>query len=353
MSSALLTLVLFSAGAAIGLTMVLFPNRFRRSSDMVPFSLSICPELVRKPRLTAPKLVDMIIDFFHAFPESLISCAIVSCSWRHVSQFHSFSNVSISPDLEECRTDFQTFLRLHNMDTGPSRITIARFAKFCAMLNNSKHIIPLVRTLRIDVCTPMLRNLADVPLTHLEAITIFDCHTGLVRNEVTEHPELKLQYLELMPRILARPTLTRIELYFREREFEPGYFHRCPDLTSLVLHNIPVATLHTVDVSLTLTFQIKYPALVGGACEGGGRSVFHDDRTLHAVARGLFEEHARRVQAVAHLYRLSANTHQQIPTRINGTRNATSNRPANGIWEVRNDDAENTTPSCTAKPAPP
>ncbi|KAJ7122395.1 hypothetical protein C8R44DRAFT_919616 [Mycena epipterygia] len=235
----------------------LFPNRFHKSAqrqrsyleknalnmkilDLAIWSPSPYPaaqELVGPPRLTAPELVDMIIDFLHASPESLVSCALVSSSWRPASQFHLFSDVRISPDLDEYRTDFQTFLRRPSMDTGPSPTTIARFAKFCATLKNSEHLVPLVRTLTIDACTPMLRNLADVSFTHLEAITLFDCRTGLARNEVVEYP-VKAQYLELMSRIFAQPTLTRIELYFRDRELEPGYFHYCPNLTSLVLHNI-------------------------------------------------------------------------------------------------------------------
>ncbi|KAJ7671728.1 hypothetical protein B0H17DRAFT_948257 [Mycena rosella] len=49
------------------------------------------------------ELFDMIIDFLHASPADLLSCALVCFSWRPSAQLHIFRDVRISPGLDYYR----------------------------------------------------------------------------------------------------------------------------------------------------------------------------------------------------------------------------------------------------------
>ncbi|KAJ6602673.1 hypothetical protein DFH09DRAFT_1354920 [Mycena vulgaris] len=174
----------------------------------------------------AQELCDIIIDFLHDSPATLIACALVCSAWRPSAQFHLFRDVKICPDLDHYR-GYRTI-------PAPSQlVTVPRCAKFCAALRSSAHLIPLVRSLAVDAWSDVRTELATVAFTDLETITLF-----YSKDYLNQSGEIRPIYFQKLHALLALPSLTRIEFPADHVIIVPRVVCSAPSLKALVLENV-------------------------------------------------------------------------------------------------------------------
>ncbi|KAJ7761102.1 hypothetical protein B0H16DRAFT_1884524 [Mycena metata] len=173
------------------------------------------------PRIGAQELIDMIIDFLHDSPTSLLSCALVCSAWVPSSQLHLFRDVRMR--------------RIYPRDDPrlpPFRL-LASCTNLSAALRGSVHLIPHIRTIVVDVYVSTIRELAKVPFTHLHSLTLDSARTNLRLGE-----EAGAESRQHLSSLLSIPTLTHIELI--ECPLPSSIFRLCRHVKSLVLVHVSI-----------------------------------------------------------------------------------------------------------------
>ncbi|KAJ6586377.1 hypothetical protein DFH09DRAFT_1359718 [Mycena vulgaris] len=182
----------------------------------------------------AYELSDMVIDFLHANPAALVSCALVCSEWSPAAQFHLFRDVRLSPALDRyraCRT-LPTSELTHQ--------AISRCAKFCAALRSSPRLIPLVRTLTVDACCEVRAELITVPFTHLHTLALFYSQKYVKHDAQFDRGLLFLHHLVAL---LALPSLTRVEFPADKNFLTSAVLYPCKNLKTLVLENADIVQM--------------------------------------------------------------------------------------------------------------
>ncbi|KAJ7045954.1 hypothetical protein C8F04DRAFT_455179 [Mycena alexandri] len=196
----------------------------RRKSQKLENNATLEPIVDRgPPRIGAQELIDMIIDFLHDSPASLLSCALVCSAWVPSSQLHLFRDVRM-------RANYESDPRLRSL---PSFEVLESCTQFAACLRGSVHLIPLVCTLIVDAYVSTIRELAKVPFTHLYSLTL---HSG--RNSLRLDKEAGAESRQHLSSILSIPTLIHIEVV--GISLPSSIFRMCRNVKSLVLVQVSI-----------------------------------------------------------------------------------------------------------------
>ncbi|KAJ6550432.1 hypothetical protein DFH09DRAFT_1281348 [Mycena vulgaris] len=121
-------------------------------------------------RSLTQELIDIILNNLRTSPAALASCALVCTAWSFSAQFYLFCNIKISPALDNYHA-YRTYLTPSGAYT--SLETIARCRRFCTAVRRSTYLTSYVRTISVDACTEILRDLATVQFTELRALSLF------------------------------------------------------------------------------------------------------------------------------------------------------------------------------------
>jgi hypothetical protein len=203
--------------------------------------------------LRVQELCDNITDFLPESKWDLRSCALVCPSFTSSAQRHLFHDIIFNRGCLDI--DDRSTLSEYD-EAGACR-------RFCAVLDTSPHLIPLVRRLRFSTELDVLRPLSRFQFPNLVAVLIHRRRGGPSSEAC----------LSLIKQLISAPSIRRVgllSLIFPDIRTLGRIFENCaPELDSILLHYVSVsdgndvsqgdgsAPPHCVKVK-TLRFEANY-----------------------------------------------------------------------------------------------
>ncbi|KAF7351965.1 hypothetical protein MVEN_01158600 [Mycena venus] len=164
--------------------------------------------------LQVQELCDYIVDFLHDHPETLKPCALVSPRLASSAQYHLFQEIRFGDGVKW-------------NDAGACR-------RFCAVLNSSPHLAPLVQRIRACFTPDVLSQLCEVKLPNLSDLVLFrPLKDKLTPNDVPK-----------AARLIGFPSIRHLklqDLVFIDIDVLSRLFQQCTHpLDSLALSHITI-----------------------------------------------------------------------------------------------------------------
>ncbi|KAJ7114857.1 hypothetical protein C8R44DRAFT_740217 [Mycena epipterygia] len=158
--------------------------------------------------LDIQELCDYIADFFHESSTDLKTCAFVSPRLTSAAQRHLFHDIILHPDCPAI--DFASHLPPFDEST--------KFSRLCFALDESPHLVALIRRLRVSLQEDVVKQLRNVKFPNLQEI-VFHTAGGRVSEPSFVYGA----------EIIGLPSIHRLGLVFL-------VFHDADDLRRLLGH---------------------------------------------------------------------------------------------------------------------
>ncbi|KAJ7689888.1 hypothetical protein B0H14DRAFT_3050336, partial [Mycena olivaceomarginata] len=163
--------------------------------------------------LEVQEICDYICDFLHDSPTALTACSLVSTVFTSSAQHHLFDHIDLTDGIPDYpQLDAPVMLRAgSNVVRASSRLRV--------VLEESPHLIRLIRCLKISFDQDVLANFTQVPLTHVETIVLH------APSQHHSHPHTNLQlilitfeYMESLRTLFRQRTslFARMSLYYTD-----------------------------------------------------------------------------------------------------------------------------------------
>ncbi|KAJ7654910.1 hypothetical protein B0H17DRAFT_1338141 [Mycena rosella] len=151
------------------------------------------------------EILDHTIDYLSDSPYDLTSCTLVATSWVSRAQRHIYRHLDLTPDA----------------DSGGDAVEI-KLHRLTHTLERAPHLVPLIRDVSVPLNSPILPELACLPLTHLAEL----------RLECTSYPwaaPAQRSTIAPLQTLLRRPSLFRVLLwgYLEPISILDVYFEGC------------------------------------------------------------------------------------------------------------------------------
>ncbi|KAJ6486306.1 hypothetical protein DFH09DRAFT_1377840 [Mycena vulgaris] len=175
--------------------------------------------------LRVQELCDYITDFLTESNWDLKSCALVSSTFTSSAQHHLFHDIILNRGCLDI--DDPSILERYD-ETGACR-------RFCAVLNRSPHLVPLVRRLRVSHEVDVLKPLCKLHFPNLHAVLLHRRRGGPISDES----------LILAAGLISGPSIRRVGLLspiFRSILDLGRLFQACStNLKSVLLHQVTIS----------------------------------------------------------------------------------------------------------------